>query len=327
MMQMRRHGIEGITAARLKRMQAIRRKLRRVKLNLNQLQDLGGCRVILPSINDVRRLTATFKETTRHEFRGKDDDYIENPKPDGYRSHHLKLVYRAKDGAEMHDGRRIEVQIRTRLQHSWATAVEAVGLFRGEDLKANRGSEEWLRLFRLMSAEFAETERCPVRDEMPGASERRREIRGLNLALGALETLDGISHAVNWTELYVTSSSRNWPTHYLISFDTQAKTVDVKPYTQASYAVQGYDHAEDRDNQADSEDTNVVLVEVDKLENLKEAYPNYFGDVQLFWAQLKALSLGKAAFEYTVPPQATVASRPRENPDLAWLRRRTYRWS
>jgi hypothetical protein len=35
-------GIHGVTGARLKRMQAIRRKLNRMGLHLNQLQDLGG---------------------------------------------------------------------------------------------------------------------------------------------------------------------------------------------------------------------------------------------------------------------------------------------
>src|SRR5258708_718216 len=35
-------GVKGITAARLKRMQAIRRKLRRFKYSLQQLQGLGG---------------------------------------------------------------------------------------------------------------------------------------------------------------------------------------------------------------------------------------------------------------------------------------------
>ena len=61
----------------------------------------------------------------------------------------------------IYNGKRIELQVRTRLQHSWATAVEAVGLFRGEELKNHKGSEEWLRLFKLLSAEFAEAERCP----------------------------------------------------------------------------------------------------------------------------------------------------------------------
>jgi len=50
---MRLLDIPGVTGARLKRMQAIRRKLRRMGLHLNQLQDLGGCRAIVPQLSDA----------------------------------------------------------------------------------------------------------------------------------------------------------------------------------------------------------------------------------------------------------------------------------
>jgi hypothetical protein len=82
-------GTSRISAARLKRMPAIRGKLRRFShLNLDQLQDLGGCRIILPTISDVQGLTTTPKAKLRHEKR-KENDYIAEPKVDGYRSHHL----------------------------------------------------------------------------------------------------------------------------------------------------------------------------------------------------------------------------------------------
>ena len=128
---MRHHDLEGVTVARFKRMQAIRLKLSRIPHNLNQLQDLGGCRAILPSIADVRKRVDLLHDRSRHHLRA-EDDYIASPKTDGYRSHHLMLLYRGRGPATVHDDRRIEVQIRTRLQHSWATAVKAVGLFRGE---------------------------------------------------------------------------------------------------------------------------------------------------------------------------------------------------
>jgi len=41
------------------------------------------------------------------------------------------------------------------LQHAWATAVEAVGIFTKQALKSNIGDGEWLRLFALMSSEIA----------------------------------------------------------------------------------------------------------------------------------------------------------------------------
>jgi ppGpp synthetase/RelA/SpoT-type nucleotidyltranferase len=59
LLHIRDQNLAGFTAACLKRMQAIRRKLRRMQqrghpLNLNQLQDLGGCRVIMNTMDDVR---------------------------------------------------------------------------------------------------------------------------------------------------------------------------------------------------------------------------------------------------------------------------------
>ena len=67
---------------------------------------------------------------------------------------------------EVYNGRRVEIQIRTRLQHSWATAVEALELFRRENLKGGEGSPNWLRLFKLMSAEFAVAENSPCKIEV-----------------------------------------------------------------------------------------------------------------------------------------------------------------
>jgi Region found in RelA / SpoT proteins len=114
---MRLNGIKGITVARLKRMQAIRKKLRRPnsRFTLNQLQDLGGCRVIVDSVADVGALVEILRKRIRHEIRH-EDDYVITPKPDGYRSHHIILSYCGRDGAERYTGRRVEVQVRTRLQ-------------------------------------------------------------------------------------------------------------------------------------------------------------------------------------------------------------------
>lgn len=319
---MRRDGVQGITAARLKRMQAIRRKLRRLSMNLNQLQDLGGCRAILPSVADVRTVAAAI-QSGRHDLR-KQDDYVTNPKPDGYRSHHLMLSYRGKGDATIHDGRRIEVQLRTRLQHSWATAVEAVGLFRGEDLKGGRGSPKWLRLFTLMSAEFAAAEGCPEPNGVPSHVGRISEIKSLNEELEAAATLDNLSHAVDWTETSFIYGSK--PSHYLIIYENKTRRVRVVPKYFPENAVISYDNAEAIDNKADGETVNVVLVEVDKLDNLIEAYPNYFGDVQLFKNNLGRIVKGKDIAEYAVVRQETVPPKPRDLIDWAWLTRRYRQW-
>ena len=65
----------------------------------------------------------------------------------------------------------------------------------------------------------------------------------------------------------------------------------------------------------------VVLVEVDKINDLKKAYPNYFGDVGLFHRQLRQIVLGGVAAEYTRPPRQKATKRLEEpRGDLSWLR-------
>lgn len=318
--------IQGVTAARLKRMQAIRRKLARPglrPLHLHQLQDLGGCRAIVPSIADVTRLVDCMRNgrhTVHHE-----SPYIDQPKKDGYRSHHMILQYCGKGERKIYDGRRVEVQIRTRMQHSWATAVEAVGLLRGEDLKGNKGSADWLRLFFLMSVEFARAENCAEPPNAPARHTRSAEIIDLEKRLHATKHLQNISDAFRATDQLV-EDPKSRATYYLLKFDNATKQMTVEPYFAPKEAMLQYDNAEELDNHTGKQ--NIVLVEADRLENLKAAYPNYFGDVQLFKMQLGKVIRGKAVQEYTVHPQESVMPRPREPANLAWLKRRgKIRWS
>jgi ppGpp synthetase/RelA/SpoT-type nucleotidyltranferase len=318
---MRHYRLDGVAVARIKRMQAIRRKLQRPDLpqRLNQLQDLGGCRAILMSIKDANTLVDLLRERSRHEL-WREDPYILQPKDDGYRSHHLRYKFRGKGSLSAHDGRRIELQIRTQLQHSWATAVEAVGLFRGEDLKGGYGDSDWLRLFKLVSAEFAEAEGCAVSPGVPNHSDRVAELRDLDRKLGVSGALTGIAYGAHWYHHAVHSDAK--AKYYLIKLDTILRRVEVEPYFDSRKAVASYDSAERSDNESGNNRTNVVLVEADKIENLAVAYPNYFGDVEIFWRQLRSIIGGVDLEEYTVRRQEPAPPRygRGEKRDASWLR-------
>jgi hypothetical protein len=69
------------------------------------------------------------------------------------------------------------MQLRSHMQHAWATAVETVGTFVNQALKSSQREEDWLRFFALMGTAFAVRENtAPV----PGAPDRDDElIRGL----------------------------------------------------------------------------------------------------------------------------------------------------
>jgi hypothetical protein len=314
----------GFTAARLKRMNAIRGKLRRMRerkrpLGLETFQDLGGCRAIMRTMQDADKLIAALKDRCRHNLWDQ-NDYIRESRQTGYRSHHLKFEYQGTGDNTIYNGRRVEVQIRTDLQHSWATAVEAIGLFRGEELKSGKGRAEWLRLFALMSAEFAEAEGCDPAKGMPSHSARMSELKELNGELGAVKTLENLSDAVYWSQDAV--EGRTKPSYYLIEYDNNTRQVRVTPQYQSRFAMRSYEAAENSDNFSGQETANVVLIEADKMDGLTKAYPNYFGDVQLFKLQLNRLISGDAVKEYEVALQKRSIPTPKERADPSWIGRR-----
>ena len=160
-----------ITAQRLKRVPSIIKKLnrkysgRQATMKLTQIQDIAGCRTVLPSIELVQKLydSSYGKGSDIKHLKFSEKNYITNPKSDGYRSIHLVYKYNSdKKGKERYNGLLVEVQIRTELQHIWATAVETVDFFTGQAIKSNEGKREWRNFFKFVSGAFALLEGTPI---------------------------------------------------------------------------------------------------------------------------------------------------------------------
>jgi len=300
--------LNGMTVSRLKRMSSIRKKLTRTTLRLSQIQDLGGCRSILSTMDEVISLAECFESKTSHDLL-KEFDYIKRPKDSGYRS--LHRIYLCQD-------RKVEIQFRTRIQHSWATAVEVVGTFLQQDMKASEGNQDWLRLFKLVSAEFALAEKMRMPAGVPSRKKRREQIRRLSDKLDAISTLESIRYAFSSTD-YLNTSPMYRPKYYLIEYNNITKEVNVRGYNDTATGGIGYLKHEQHDQNDPNSEMNIVLVEADKIETVKEAFPNYFGDVKLFCNQLNKITGGEAAVEYTLPPIKHNIPRKTELPDDSWL--------
>lgn len=135
-----------LVAQRIKRLRSIESKLRRwEKMQLARMHDIGGCRAVMRTVDQVHRVVEIYDQSRmKSPNRGaqfvRKYDYIAHPKPDGYRGIHLVYRYRSSSrGKKIYNGLRIEIQLRTQLQHAWATAVEAVSMFTGQALKSNVG--------------------------------------------------------------------------------------------------------------------------------------------------------------------------------------------
>jgi hypothetical protein len=278
-----------IAAARPKRMKSIRQKLG--GRSLYDIQDIAGCRAILPSMADVRELLAAYEDSAKHVLK-KTYDYVHAPRDTGYRCYHLVYQFKGEGQEEAFRHHYVEVQLRTQLQHAWATAVEAVGLVRNEDLKHGYGDGDWLRFFRLMSAEFAQEEDSPFLHNTPeNPEERHREIRDVNKRIDAIKSLDAFRRILRDTSHVEVSKGMI----FLIQYDPENEEVKVKPVP--NFAVGSTKlRAAERSEAGPGRKIETVLVEVDAASDLRKAYPNYFLDVGLFVERLRRVVGGERRF-------------------------------
>ena len=277
--------IEGaIVVQRLKRLDTIVDKLKRFpEMSLYRMQDLGGCRVILPTIEDVYSVKKKFQSSRiRHELHN-EKDYIAIPNPDtGYRGIHLIYKYQS-DRKEDYNGLLVEVQIRSKKQHLWATAVETVGIFTQNGLKFNQGSDRWLRFFKVVSALFSIEEASAV---VEGVSEDPKEIINELLyimrELKVAEKLLTIGLATTHMGRIRTSKT---PGYYLMALDVNNSKLGITKFSNIEKATDEYNKLELRKTAG----MDVVLVSAQSFEALMHAYPNYFANVKEFMNTLTGL--------------------------------------
>jgi len=120
-----------ITGRPAKSTLSIIEKLRRIRSRLSQIQDISGCRTIVHNLDAQDEVILRAREW----FPAVEiDDKREEP-THGYRAVHLLV---------MRDGKYVEVQVRTRLQHFWATISEKLSDTYGQEIKYGAGDADVL---------------------------------------------------------------------------------------------------------------------------------------------------------------------------------------
>ncbi|OIP87042.1 MAG: bifunctional (p)ppGpp synthetase/guanosine-3',5'-bis(diphosphate) 3'-pyrophosphohydrolase [Rhodobacterales bacterium CG2_30_65_12] len=112
-LELDRAGIEADVFGRAKKPYSIWRKMQEKEQPFSRLSDTYGFRVITNSEMDCYRVLGVIHQRWRA-VPGRFKDYISQPKSNGYRSIHTTVSGR--------DGKRVEVQIRTREMHEVAEA-------------------------------------------------------------------------------------------------------------------------------------------------------------------------------------------------------------
>lgn len=275
-------GNQAIVAQRLKRLYSITQKLHRFpNMSLTSMQDIGGCRVIVDSIDDVYSMVESLKKSRmRHKIK-EEYDYINYPKSDGYRSYHIVYSYFSERNPK-YNGLFIEIQIRTHIQHLWATAVETMDTFTGDPLKIGRGDLE-NRQFFILASQLLEAYEANNQDvDAVKSTETLQEFVKYEREHKVLRKLKSIKTAVRYVQK---ADSRNQG-YYVLRLDRERNQLVISIYEKNALeqATIAYDLAEK--NRALDED--IVLVSTASFNMLKKAYPNYFSDINEFIALIDA---------------------------------------
>jgi len=275
---------KALVAQRLKRIPSIIEKLRRFPgMKLSRMQDIGGLRAVVRDMTKVQLLYDNYKKTHFRHGLINEHNYINSPKTSGYRSIHL--VYRYNNPlAPDYNGLLIELQLRTRKQHAWATAVETMGIFLNYALKSSEGPDEWLKFFSLTGSAFAHLEnQSPV----PGyegltSEETYRAVAQKSKELNVREKLVGFGAAID-----AIHSDKRRGTYYLLVLDPIKRTLRFKAYSKERFGVATHDYLKAENIIVKGSQKQAVLVATASVEALRRAYPNFFLDTHEFLKILK----------------------------------------
>jgi len=291
---------EALVADRIKRLPSIEQKLvdnEYRNLRLTQIEDIGGCRAILPTIGQTVALDGRYSQRGIGSEFSRRRDYITQPKPDGYRSIHLVYKYRsARKHYEAYNGHRIEIQIRSRLQHTWATAVEMLQTF--ADIRVKLGPVEtnperipgtlreeshiatWRRFFVLMASAMALRENQPVVEGTSSSQDTlKAEIRDLARELHVVDLFASWSFVSKDVPHF---TGRPDTSQFLVQLNPQTKQIFVKGYRAEESSTAFLEYLDAEKGKGSFPSANVVLVSVNSLQALQSAYPNYFADTANF---------------------------------------------
>jgi len=264
---------KAIIAQRLKRTPSIINKLKRFpSMKLDRMQDIGGCRAIVSNIEQVYKLRdSIIKGFSNHNLK-KEYDYIKQIKESGYMGIHL--IYQFQNQNKKHfNTHLIEIQLRTKLQHAWATSVEILGTYYGESFKSSQGSKEILEFFKKVGLLFL-------------IEESKKDVVSIdklkNSIINDITSLDLITKLKAFSVTTKHFSEQNKQKGYsLLVLNPDEKIVEITFFkdNQIEEAVNKYLKLE---KASEIENDNIVLVSTESINNLKKAYPNYFADSKLF---------------------------------------------
>jgi len=274
-----------LISQRLKRLTSIEYKLDlNPNMGLGGMQDIGGYRAVLKDVKDLKKTKRLLESIPSKHKLEKVSNYIQTPKSSGYRSIHF--IYKYYSNVEKYNSLKVELQIRTKLQHYWATAVETAGIITKTSLKSSQGPDEWLDFFRTLSSLFAIKERLPVLDIHKEKTKKELMLDCYRYCkeLKVIETLRALRITTKHLE------KKNFKgDYYLLHIDIEKQSINLMTFKKSRFNIATHEYLQ-IEKKIDNKKHAVVLVSANSFKSLKQAYPSYFLDTSEFLKTLEKIN-------------------------------------
>ncbi|MBF7071230.1 hypothetical protein [Aliarcobacter butzleri] len=196
--------------------------------------------------------------------------------------------------------------MRTKVQHAWATAVEIVDLFTKQFLKHNQGEENWKKFFLHSSKMLGYFETC-FRDNINVLTNKDYIIDKNTQIILQKNYSEDIKDS--FEQVYYYAKTYNIHAQFKAFTDSLVRTTDIINAQKCKneylllhifeiidnkfqiehiiFAKDKYYEAEEAYMKKEKDALNsnyetVALISTSSIENIKEAYPNYFADSTSF---------------------------------------------
>lgn len=316
---------DAMATYRLKRKESIIKKLYRSNGNfeLGAMDDIAGCRAIVNSVSEVYEVyneILNLKEAGEIDIK-KTKDYIKNPEKSGYRSLHI-IVKQTLTQEDIDRQYRIELQIRTKLQHYWSTAVEAMSEIDNVEYKdptliskGNTRIQSCLQFFKVISKLFA----CCENNDDELKEELANSVRTNDNFKEIIEDLKAARNSV--TINMQKNSAQGGEGLYLLELSRETQELTIHSYTMdcVEKAIKNYNSKENSsiNNEANTiqYDTEIdncsvnknltvekpdaqtsyitsinrVLIYAKNEDQLGDTYPNYSYNIEKFIEKVEEL--------------------------------------
>jgi len=284
-----------IVARRLKRLPTIINKLERPTLDgnsenaikLTRMQDIAGCRAIVKNKKELYQLKDKLEHSKSVHKIVRTQDYLTKPKDSGYGG--LHLIYSCYEGLEnTHPWKKasVEIQLRTKLQHAWATSLEIIDTLESINLKTSiTGHSDWRRFFSLAGKLIAHDEGLCIIDDEFDRLQLFKDLFVLEQNLEVISKLRKYNLAISLSDASdIPKSKRSGKGLFLILMEKANSSADGYSVSVEFFDRSKAEKALKRLNESELDDTYIlsVLVSAEGVRSLRQAYPNYFGSSQDF---------------------------------------------